>query len=197
MPYVFSLSEKKDSLSQWRAYGKGELCIEFDSDKLIGATSGKLHRVQYRKRCDTDIGLSVAIHKYLDYELEEFRRTHHFDIETVIDGSQNLGSFFRDQFNPIAIKHEGFEDEREWRLVREFSPSNGKRLETFIDGGRYPAPRAKVHLRTDAVDLSEIITGIVFGPGSDKDLAYSSVAALNSFIGAQYEAQFSDIPYRS
>lgn len=34
-PFVFSLTEEGDLLSQWRAYGKGEYCIGFDSTKLF------------------------------------------------------------------------------------------------------------------------------------------------------------------
>lgn len=197
MPYVFSLSATQDSLSQWRAYGKGELCIEFDSDKLTQATGGKLLCVQYKSRGDTDDRLSKAIDKFFDDVLEQFQRSGHLDIETVQDGSKDLGHFFQSQFSPIGVKHTGFRDEHEWRLIKEFSLQDKSRTETFFDGGRYPTPRAKVRFRSDIGNLPEIITGIMFGPGSDKDIARSSIAALNLAMDTQYEAQFSDIPYRS
>ncbi len=129
--------------------------------------------------------------------LEQFQRSGHLDTETVQDGSQDLGPFFQIHFLPIGVKHAGFRDEHEWRLIKEFSLQDKNRTETFFDGGRYPTPRAKVCFRSDIGNLPEIITGIMFGPGSDKDLARSSIAALNLAIDTQYEAQFSDIPYRS
>ncbi len=196
VPYVFSLSADGDSLSQWRAYGNGELCIEFDSDKLLQATSGRLHKIEYRSRGDSDEGLSFSIDKFFLEVFEQFKNYGRIDIETIEDGWQDVRPNFLRNSSPIGIKHKGFKDECEWRIVKEYSLRGKGHPETFFDGARYPTPRAKVRLCDDVENLSKIITGVRFGPGSDVTLAKNSIAVLNLAMGTKYEVQFSDIPYR-
>lgn len=66
IPYVFSLSCDGDSLDLWRAYGKGQLCIEFDSDKLRRAVDGSLlKKIQYKGEVEVDGKLTRAIDKLI------------------------------------------------------------------------------------------------------------------------------------
>lgn len=197
IPYVFSLSEDCDSLSQWRAYGKGELCIEFDADLLAQATGGRLLKIDYKDPTKSDVAISVAIHKFFDNVLETYRQTNRFDPETFADGYQDVRSSLL-SFQPLmSLKHIGFKDELERRLVLDVSPRSRDGQKTFIDGGRYPTPRLKANISNSNVSLSEVITGIVFGPGSDEVRAEYAIKALNLEFELRLKSHFSKVPYRA
>ena len=208
IPYVFSLSGAKDSLSQWRAYGRGELCIEFDREKLTQVMGMEPFKVRYQKRNATSDDLRLAIDEFLENKLRLTRRTGHLDREVVVRGADDLRGFISRKLIPIAIKHDGFREEREWRLVCSItpgiwrlappeSPKNPARAQCFFYGGRYSIPRAKYLISEDIRKVSEIISGVMFGPGSDRNLAFDTIGALNLAIGTNFKVEFSDIPYRS
>lgn len=112
------------------------------------------------------------------------------------DAADNLKWLFRD-FDPITIKHDGFKHEKEWRLVLGISLQNKGNIQPFFVEGRYPIPRIRVPLRGNEGGInSDIITGVVFGPGSDQRLATTSINALNGVLNTKYKVAFSKIPYR-
>ncbi len=195
-PYIFSLSDDGDSLSQWRAYGNGEVCIEFDVPKLMELGLGQISKVEYKHRTETDIRVDRGLDKFFDDVYKQFAACGRIDRETIEDGSQDLGPTFRDVFKPINIKHAGFQDEREWRLVLEVSPRTEKSGATFITAGRYLTPRVKVSILNKATSTLDVISAVVFGPGTDKQLASQSIAALNEAMSTKISCRFSDIPYR-
>lgn len=94
-PYVFSLSAKKDSLSQWRAYGSGQVCIEFDAERLSSTTDTKLISVRYKEPGDTDSDLKGAIEYYIDGKLDDLRSKRAIDPETVMEGARDLSLYVR------------------------------------------------------------------------------------------------------
>ena len=196
MPYIFSLSDDGDSLSQWRAYGNGEVCIEFDVPKLMELGLGQISKVEYKKRTEKDVRIDEALDKFFDDVNKQFVAYGRIDRETIEDGSQDLGSTFKSTFKPINIKHAGFQDESEWRLVIEISPLTEKSGATFVTAGRYLTPRIRVSILNKTTSTLDVISAVVFGPGTDRQLAAHSITALNETMNTKINCRFSDIPYR-
>lgn len=197
VPFVFSLSSEKDALSLWRSYGVGQICIEFDSARLQMASVGRLCEVQYNEQNEIDPKLAQALDSLIADRIMNFKRSASSRLhpETLYDGADDIKTFYRD-FNPISIKHSGFKDEREWRLIQNVPVSNFNDSKIFLGEGRYPTPRMRVSFPNGLFKIADVVTGVVFGPGSDKNLASTSIRMLNHIMGTKFEVYFSSVPYR-
>lgn len=194
-PYVFSLTETRDSLSQWRAYGNGEVCIEFDMStlrSLFGSTI--IFPVVYRQETDIFEDLLTEIDKFFDDKIRFLKTNGYLDTETILEGSRDLSHFVQKNINPVRYKHSGFKEECEWRISSAYRPGVGNNL--FFSPGRYPVPRSIISLKKEGIHIGDVLTGILFGPGSDEFLCKSLLSDLNLRVGTRYEACFSNVPFR-
>jgi len=133
--FVFCLSERSDSLSQWRAYGRGgsgyALC--FSTDKLLRcvgvdpssydprrpallAASCFLAKTSYNKH-EMQNALYIGAYTVLDYmkQLEAAQ----LSTEEKHCAVQHANELFADYLirSAISFKDPSFSDEGEWRLV--------------------------------------------------------------------------------
>lgn len=171
--YLFCLSEEGDQLSQWRAYGGGMYCVGFDWQALEKATGSELFKVDYdQEPRQSEIST-------IEGSLRRFAK-HGIDGEVLEYGA---GEFmlqipFR-RF--VATKHPGFQEEKEWRLVRR---GEGDISPSFHPRG-YLVPMLKVKLfaeadeqKTRAAKINAVLHSVRIGPSLDKDRANYSLHRL-------------------
>ena len=124
--FVLSFSERGDQLSQWRAYclgGNGYSLGFSQADELFN--QAKSHSFNLI-RCEYDPKKQRRLCRYL---IETFTSAWEFSDRklSLDDVSERLRAFFdRYQWHLAltlvmsALKHEGFDEEREWRLVSQY-----------------------------------------------------------------------------
>lgn len=155
--FVLSLSERDDMLSQWRAYGK--YSISLDSEVLERADL-KVTSCVYSKGEKQRLA-SIALEKFLQAGLGET-----FDYSTVAQDFTDLVQL------AATFKHEGFEEERETRLI--------------LTGERHRVqyrPRGNMLIPYIEVTLPLLaIRGVRVGPIRDSALAFASLAGLVTLI---------------
>jgi Protein of unknown function (DUF2971) len=204
MPFVFSMTEKRDSLSQWRAYGNGEYCIGFDSTKLLEKLpEAELVEVVYATE-GLDNVHNVPVHEerinrfFAGHIQHIHKETGGIDEEVLREGAYEL-------FHPTQLydgkfltkyKDYAFHEEKERRLVI-YMCADDKRI-FFDNKGLYPRPRAKIKMFENGDEACEIITQVTTGPEVDKELSETALSMLFSGIGCRgIEICPSRIPYRS
>ena len=108
--FIFSLTEEGDQLSQWRAYCRdGGVAIGFDTDRLTRLME---HLHFFLAKCSYDPRENKV---RLARDIEETLRLRAIGN----DGENSISTFWLNQLATAAVhmKHEGFAEEREWRLV--------------------------------------------------------------------------------
>ncbi|MFA5824040.1 MAG: DUF2971 domain-containing protein [Thermodesulfovibrionales bacterium] len=180
--YVFSMSKKKDSLSQWRGYcntGAG-FCIGFDTAKLKEIVDEKnLSLFQ----CVYDMNLQTNLIREILLQSMEKLSTVELN-ETV---SEFLLKFMR--IAPI-MKDPSFQEEEEWRIVLHPPRTSIGELR-FREGKSMLIPYIETTLQ------KQLICEIVIGPTPHEDLSRQSLKALMHSNGINCKLSKSDIPYRS
>jgi len=130
--FVFCMSDIRDDLSQWRAYGGGEggVSIGFDPMKMMSGeikTQGYLVPVRYRAQDQKAIVSDVAI-ATLKFFREGLARRNGADRQKWTDSFLNAWRDHVVYFAPI-LKDSSFEQEREWRLVVNLTAADVARIE--------------------------------------------------------------------
>ncbi|NMM91068.1 hypothetical protein B2J88_43310 [Rhodococcus sp. SRB_17] len=195
--YTISFSKNPDMLSQWRAYGSGVggFSIGFDpkqfprSDNSVLHQAGLgLHEVQYSLSARGG-GLEWAAKLLVDQEL--------FGSKPRSGTSQARSTVQALAFIAAGVKHQGFEEEQEWRFVE---PSH--RQVPDVDRSRYPEfrsnPAGLVPYRELHLD-AEAVTGVWVGPGPNQYENYIAVKSLLSRFGydsAVQNVHRSNTPFR-
>lgn len=102
--FVASFSAKGDMLSQWRAYGRGQLgvAIGFNAARLVDQAKSACFEL---KPCEYNCSR----------QLEILTNLHHEALDRRLVGPK----FFSEKHKEVAavFKHPSFEEEQEWRLV--------------------------------------------------------------------------------
>jgi|LQYC01.1.fsa_nt_gi hypothetical protein len=197
--YISSFSKEGDLLSQWRGYG--EYSIGFDYKELDALGTKEFHQdnggaffffedVVYgvKEKIPPELEKDVAeiltiLRQYSSYEEEE--RLH-----------QCIEKFFRCM---CRFKHEGFQEENEYRLVSfcrvsELNKPYAKEIQYRNVSGTLVPYIALFAQNDQTVRLP--IKEIIIGPSRDADLRIRSVEALLKQLGIDAEVKKSGIPYR-
>lgn len=193
-PFIFSLSEDGDSLSQWRAYGKGEYSIGFDGERMRAATNARLHHVRYRD-VGVDRHLAPYMEQYFTGHLRHILPDGGIDTEVRNSGAEDFEPRLRDIDYFGRIKHPGFQEEREWRLIKPLGPRDEQIF--FDPRGRYPIPCARVRVFNSLSEHNGIIKEVICGPGADKQRAAYTFEMVAQRWGAHIPLRYSSIPYRN
>lgn len=167
--FVVSFCEKKDLLSQWRAYSHGEVgyCLEFEK---------------------------TSLHKKCFYTEKEKKDYFSILAEDKPEGESHCRIHFNNVLEGIIrCKHEGFHEEKEFRICI-FEHENIK--ERFING-------KKVRYIEHKIDYAELLA-VWIGPCEEseikkvelkqflQDMIESDSCGLNHMP----EIKISDLPYR-
>jgi hypothetical protein len=181
--YVLSFSEMGDQLSQWRAYcpGGNGYSLGFQQSNALFA-SAKQHHFNL-VRCE--------------YDVQEQRKLCRYLVESFLDGmvtkqswwSENkdvpsrVRAFFaRYQWNLAlalvmsALKHHGFEEEKEWRLVSQY-PDEALYGVSFRFGRFGVTPYFELPLDLKKDDPHQI-DDFVIGPTSNRAASRAALELL-------------------
>lgn len=211
--YVFCLAEPggprsketHDRLAMWRAYGDdgNGVAVEIFSECIATAPiantgSVTLGKVLYREKAKNRLIRAIV---------SAFKESCARHGMRESDGSFVLSSALW-RIAPF-LKHEAFEEEREWRAVVEVSPApfipgapDGTKLIEFHDGRPYVklALRGKPTTRIEAlVTETRFFKGALVGPSPRQSVNVAKVASalLKAEPAAEYlSTEVSTIPYR-
>jgi hypothetical protein len=181
--YVTCFCESGDLLSQWRGYGSDHgYAIEFNRDALAELAlppydAPNLVRVRYGDEAAKDV---------LDDALKHMRSDANL-------GHPGVHSYYmaRDLTSKLAtIKHPGFSEEREWRLIATFE-ADDPALVRFRATPVAVAPYIELRVPTDAV------ISIRVGPGRHVDVRSAGVQRLLARLGRDVPVLQSEVPLRS
>lgn len=188
--FVFCFTSKRDDLSQWRAYGRGEggFAIGFDTAKLLQAFDGRL--------CYASYVLYDPQHQYeyaemlVEKTLELYNRhtSRHTGDDAYSDRWYEAWRAVASCLAPL-VKYPAFTEEDEWRIV--YIPSHPGEFH-FHENQKSMRPFVEIDIDSDA-----LIREVLVGPGPSKDL---NKIALDMLLGKKRitvcDIAISQIPYR-
>jgi hypothetical protein len=177
--FLCSFSETPQSISQWQRYaadGHG-YCLGFDAKALSRSGSGALVKMAYRRSRQIDI-ISRQIAKLVRAYLEGA-----FSLRSGLStGERTAAAAMRIvlELEPVTLelKNPTFEDEKEWRLIREFGIADAELSLEFAIRGAYPKPFLPISFGTDAVATPLPLRQVVCGPRLDEELAIPAMQQL-------------------
>lgn len=192
--FVFSLTANGDQLSQWRGYapaGAG-YSIGFSTGFLTAAAAGSMRF--YLGPCSYE----PAIHDRVISEIVDNGVSRILN-RVPTDASSFLGSMpFSDAlyFAAPFLKHEGFSEEAEWRLVSRPISCVNPRFKHRPGRSRL-VPYFELPLGDREAAGVVPIRHVIVGPTSNAHLAMDSVATLVGALGLNgCEIRASSIPFR-
>jgi len=186
--YVFSLSEEKNDLSQWRSYcpQEGGFCIEFEYNGLLS-----LMKIPKKYRIEKCKYLPDEKQELIKYILAPIPNIFKSDIESSV---KNVCIFVFSQIinSSSYIKHDSFNKEREHRIIHE---GNDVDEIKYREGKSMIVPYTEFSLVDKDVQLP--ITKIIVGPTPHPELSKLSIDGLLKSKGYKIEVEWSEVPYRS
>lgn len=195
-PLIFSLTEEKDLLSQWRGYTNNGIGINIGFFSPNLKPSFQLLPCLYSPE-DQSAYINYIIESALikfneTKELEKHDKNHCCNPQELPywDAINEAGSLLISQLNVACaiIKDQSFKEEKEWRLLT-FERSNI----SFLDKTTHLKPIKKV-----TIEPSSIIKSITIGPNPKKELCQDSIY---TFLHAKklhhIDVSLSKIPYRN
>lgn len=197
--YIFSLSEQRSLLSQWRSYtphGKG-VSLGFSVQTLnhiLASTGFRIARCLYER----------PQHRHLMEVLREkmlvtFRQRAE-QINVAKDHpSQKYFSFleeFRGDLLQVlsVIKHSAFMEESEWRIISPYYPKYTIPEIKFREGASMLMPYIEIQL--PPLDGSPIFDDVVLGPSRDNNLSHFALSCFLSNKKICRVTSSSGIPFR-
>ena len=193
--FVFSLSEERSQLSQWRSYtphGRG-VSIEFSPDTLrrLAGEQFRLARCVYSPNEQKAI-LSGLFAKLLT----TFRNEHPIPGPPNPAGTeyfQFLERFRGEVLQVLALlKHKAFEEEKEWRLISEYFPSFASPIVKFRPGASLLVPYIEIPIGA----RRPYFESITLGPSQHEELSFDSLHMFLSNSNLAHVTHNSRIPYR-
>lgn len=195
--FVFSLSEERSLLSQWRSYtphGKGVslgfppavlnhvlrkpgfriakcLYTNPEHEELMGSLLEKMLITFHQRLPGLDTTTAHPSQKYYPF-LEEFRN----DLLQVL----------------AIVKHSAFSEEREWRIVSPYFPKYTVDEVKFREGASMLLPYTELELPKEGRLFEEVI----LGPSQDVNLSFSALSAYLSNRRVCNKTVNSSIPLR-
>lgn len=178
---VASFTEEGDLLSQWRAYGGGSggFALGFRREHLRGLAEGQGF---YLEKC---IYPQKDQAKAVDELMDEWH-------ERIRQGKSTIGCAKSASKLAVRLKHESFEEEREWRLIGMPKPPS---LD-FRQGKSMLIP----YFKFDLGDANAYLQEVVIGPNPHRDLAGRAVSLFMrklKLFNPEMRVRNSRSPYRN
>jgi hypothetical protein len=182
--FVLSFSEQGDQLSQWRAYSAGgagyALGFKQNNALFSSATQHSFNLI----RCEYDPTKQQELCRYLVDSFIEGMVTHQ-SLHQENDMASRLKGF-RELYHwnlalalaMSALKHQGFEEEKEWRLVSQY-PDEIQNGVSFRPGRFGLTPYFELPICLKKEDPCKI-DEITIGPSSNRTAARTALDLLLS-----------------
>lgn len=213
--FTFSMSEKKDSLSQWRGYcPDGGFSLSFKREQFN----------QFLKRENISVGKCIydkiaqkefIIKHVIQFSPEYYIEKKALEVAPYFHRDMMLLYFNKRLFNNIVaiaplLKHNGFADEQEWRLIKVIQTSSeakslGDSVMHYIDNNTVKVrPRKNklipyIELPMNCDNGEQVgISEVVISPTSYEELALDACNVLLHMKGRETRngsASNSKIPY--
>jgi hypothetical protein len=197
--YIFSLSEERSLLSQWRSYtphGKG-VSLGFSAVTLNAMLSENRFRIakcRYAPHEHREL-LEVLLEKLL---VTFNQRREGIDL-TQNHPSQKYFSFletYRNDFLQVlsVIKHSSFREEAEWRVISPYYANYTVPEIQYREGASMLLPYIHVNIQRD--DSAPLFDEVLLGPSRDNNLSMSALGNFLSKAGASPRTASCGIPFR-
>lgn len=198
--YIFSLTEERDLLSQWRAY------CPSSGGYSIGISSKQLKKMAAKQRfllckCVYDHTLQYRIvSEIINQFIERYRSLMVAD-QVNQELTDKISWEFAQtlaRFGPI-LKHPTFKEEKEWRLISEVIDEKHSQID-FRPGQASIIPYFKFNIdeKDDKLENCDEKVLVVVGPTRDNSAAQMAVQfLLTSCIDGGGAHSNSATPYRS
>jgi len=207
--YISSISEHNDDedlhgrLSMWRAFGGNTARVGFVFRLPFYAGAAEALSIMFSPVAYLTEDLA---HAEMDRAIENINRESEF--LASVERSQILAFVFNMLVaNVVCLKHRGFHEEREWRVIHSpnRAPSSLIESATEVIGGVpqliYKVPLdGSVYETLAEVDLSRIFDRLIIGPSQYSWPMYQAFVAALTKCGVQDADRrvfTSDIPIRS
>jgi hypothetical protein len=190
-PYVFSLTERSDQLSQWRGYGDNcnGLSIGFNTE-VFNADAGihfKCVSVIYDPSIQNQIVNSV-IQGFINLILS---LGHKIDDGKKWGPSLARGYFQVAYAQSIRFKDPSWCEEREWRNIKLTPPQDAN---IFLRKG---SSSLKKTYNLNLADVENLITVVNIGPLSDKEKQIKALEFLKLNSNLKFDITMSMIPMKN
>lgn len=166
--FGFCLTESRDSLSQWRGYAQEatgfaigfrveELRRLFDeaNHKNSSYGSAQLRKVIYKEELNEELIMKANDVAAKIEAASKLSADEHTD-EVIAPLLQDFAYLSRDRY---CFKKQGFQDEREWRVLASVRGSDHKKLNFLHSNGQI-----KPYIDVSFGDFPKIIGEVVVGP---------------------------------
>lgn len=190
--YVASFCKRRDLLSQWRGYSRGDAgyAIGFDTTRLV-RIPGRLRQVEYDRDNQAAVAREYVV-SALDTSLSQIEPEAKISLVSVI--YEALVNFMV-EVGP-TFKNSAFAEEDEWRLLRVSGQDQGAKL-LFRPVPYGISPYVELDLAQDG-DLLPILE-VICGPSRHPELSVGAVQMMLRDSGFQANAVsvvLSEIPLR-
>lgn len=197
--YIFSLSEERSLLSQWRSYtphGKG-VSLGFSAatlNSMLRENKFRIAKCRYAPEEHREL-LEVLLEKLLTTFNQKRGR---LDL-TQDNPSQKYFSFlegYRGDFLQVlpVIKHSSFKEEAEWRVISPYYPNYSVPEIEYREGASMLLPYIHVEIKQD--DDGPLFDEVLLGPSGDINLSMSALSNFLSKAGASARTESCGIPFR-
>jgi hypothetical protein len=204
--YIFSLSEERNALDQWRAYApEGGVAIGFKREALVHALCAKRFGVEevpyeyyesnfltpcrYLKEEDK-ANIQPVVDRAKDFDAEDLQA-----LSTSDRGMKNLLKIFATMGNITgyccAIKHHAYKNEKEWRIICSEKTTEPLYVQLNDNNRRY------VEMSFDLEEgFKGTIEEVVVSSHGDTTQGESLAHFFHDSLGLDYDIQPSKIPFR-
>lgn len=189
--YVVCFCESGDLLSQWRGYGKNEgYVIEFRADSLqeghraIGAypEATGLFPVGYGEEAVSDgVARTIAA-------VELFNLNH--------PGVKASYKALTVAAILATIKHPGFSEEREWRLITAFQDNEGEEFGLHSNPTKFRPSNVGLSPYVELSVPMDAVVSVRVGPGDRAEIREAAVRRLLKSVKSKAAVLPSTIPFR-
>jgi hypothetical protein len=192
--FVFSLSEERDDLSQWRGYARDGLgfTLGFSGPNLLRAfrTRARLLKMEYDPK--TQLRTLARIFSGFTRRVREDCKLHPEEKNTILNRAAHRFDWCCEQRAPVN-KHKSFASEKEWRFVSHIPDHRRKkRIVTRAQGQRLVNYIELEPMEGERLPIVEI--GV--GPGYRGPDQVHAVKALCESAGYDAKVYTADTPYQ-
>lgn len=197
-----SPDEAVGKLSMWRAYGSstGGVCFIFDTQPFVAETD--LLGAYTLPVCYYD---KSQIFQFLEQSISALEANKEaLDFLTSEELTTNVLGLL--VFRAIGLKHRGFSEEEEWRIVHLLGTPTSNHIHTAVENvGGIPQTVQKISLVNDpenglfGADIPSLLHRVIIGPSKYPDVVGNALLHKLNSMGvedAQNKIVYSGIPLR-